>query len=1194
MPMNLSLHRHLIVAMTLFSLFTMTCEAIDFNAAPTANVWKADARSQSARYVEDGNGGKALAVTWDEDANRLMEVNFKPIALPNAKVGDKITLWVCPTPKPIVNALALRVRDANGETFQISKKLNKQKPGWQSLTYTLSGNAAESNWGGQKNGKMELPIEIVGFATITAGVPTDSQTLIIDNTKSKKSAKDLKKAASPVSATPAQLVDTPTLVVDMSNEKNLGLNRGRGDKKLEAKIVDDEKLGKVYQINWGQGTKRLAEIGIRNRPSLKAFKKGVVLNIPVDNTGYPGLRTVGIRALDVNNEVWQWGTKVQTNATGWQMAQIKLSQASSTGHWGGGGEGKNKIDPPLRLQAVMALAPGKPTSEQFVRLGNITRNTFDEADIEPQFILQQLDAKFELPKMPFKLITPDTKDQFKVSIKNPTDKPITFGVHAMLEAPDAPAGEYKTSKPITLAAGESHTQSLTNMLSKFGWYRAHLTLLSEDGEAKLSRGSMSLAYMEPTGVRPLPPVDGFWFGIDARVRSGSAEWQVETCAMIGADYIRAGMTWPRIEGRGPGGSTKRHIDILDMLKKHGLKASYGLSFTPKWAIRKDYKGKPGQAPPEPEAWRNFAARIAQVNREHGGVISYEIWNEPDLWGFFKGTTDNYMEMLRIAYEEIEKHHPEATVISGGIATVTGHGGQSNNPDLVRRSYVEGQDHYEAMGLHQHGTFRGFRRALEGPMTNFRKKLRTPKPIWYTETGTPYHGKTKARVWQGQQLVKKHAYARAMNAQGFTWFVLVMSGENHYAMIGRNREPNASLVAYNTMTKMMRDKKFVQMHQPSTDNYVIEFAGNGEHLFVVWDEEPATTGEEVIITTTSDAHAQFFDIFGNASPVTGQPGSIRMAIQEDVRYLVVKSSQRPRVMPATVKFKHEVVGEGGKPITVKASVTNPLTSEATINLAWMAAGGQVKNEAVTIAAGKTADVAYTFNAPRGVKSGEQAPKITLAYTIEGTKWSGSINAPLKLSQLIPSAPIANREADFILESRNHIFNPNGHDPSRRHLDWAGVNDASARIWLGLEDQTLILRADVKDDKHNAPTNAGKMWQTDSIQFGFTVPGQTGYWELGLGSGADGPMVHVWSSPGDGDAARDAVKLAVEPIGGGLRYVAHLPLDKFGLTAQALREKAINFNLVVNDSDVGKREGWVEIAPHLGKGKDPDKFPTIRFE
>lgn len=969
---------------------------------------------------------------------------------------------------------------------------------------------------------------------------------------------------------------------------------GRRGKKVSVRTVDDAERGKVFEVTWTPGCRRLAELLVKSRPPLYAFDKGVVVSIPVHNGGWPALRTVGVRVIDAYGETWQWGTKVRGDTDSWQVAKVDLAPDKNTGHWGGKSTGRGKIDAPVRLLAVLAMAPGDAGQPQSIWFGTVSRNAFKAADIEQAFALSKLEGRVLLPEMPIRMVTPATRNDARAVVRNTSDEPIAFGLAVELVSHDGKGTTWKAPRLITLAPGASHEHALADRLTRLGWWRARILVTSADGTASAVRSSSAFVHIDPTGPRKHPPPEGFWFGIDARFKDAQREaWQVEACSLIGADYLRAGLTWPRIQGRGPeGGSWARHRALLELVQKHGMKTSYGLSFTPAWAVREAYKGKQGSYPPRPDAWRAFAGEVARFNRNHG-VISYEVWNEPDLYGFWKGTTEEYLETLRIAYEELQKNHPEATVISGGMATVLGHSGHGNNPKLIERTTVDGQDCYEAIGHHEHGAFDRFARALNGPMAGYRRRLRTVKPLWFTETGCTIAA-ASGPVQQACELVKKHAYARTRNTRGFTWFVFRLGHEGGYSMVNEDREPTPLVAAYNAMTRLMRNKRFVRSHDLGPGNWLIEFAGEGEHLWVAWDQDPRTTGAVVPIRLADGAEAQLLDIFGNGTVVPIGGGLLRLAIEPAVRYLRVRSSARPEVLPAVARLVGEALGEAGKPVTVKVQLCSPLDREATFRLAWQATGGKPAKEVVRVPADGSAKASYRFTAPPGAKAGEAAPTVRLEYGIDGTAWHGRLETPVHVAQRIPKAPLANRKPDFVLRTRPQVFNPNENDPTRKALAWSGPADLSAEVWLAIEAEQFVLRVDVRDDVHRAAASPAMMWKGDSVQFALAVPGQDGFWELGVGKSDAGAMVYAWSAPaGQADPAPRA-RASAEAIEGGLRYTVRLPLAAMGLSAEQLRARPVRFNLLVNDDDRGQREGWVEIAPHFGKDKDPTKFPLIRFE
>ncbi|HEX2948726.1 MAG TPA: hypothetical protein VHV83_04025 [Armatimonadota bacterium] len=141
--------------------------------------------------------------------------------------------------------------------------------------------------------------------------------------------------------------------------------------------------------------------------------------------------------------------------------------------------------------------------------------------------------------------------------------------------------------------------------------------------------------------------------------------------------------------------------------------------------------------------------------------------------------------------------------------------------------------------------------------------------------------------------------------------------------------------------------------------------------------------------------------------------------------------------------------------------------------------------------------------------------------------------------------------------------------------------------------MTLRVLVRDDKFYQPYTGNDVWQADNIQFAFQVPGQDGYWEMGLSRLADGaPSVCTWTTPkGFSDPAAQ-VTLKTTPTADGLLYEATLPYANFGLSDKVLTN-GIKFNLLVNDNDGETREGWAEIAHGIGESKDANLFPVVMF-
>ena len=76
----------------------------------------------------------------------------------------------------------------------------------------------------------------------------------------------------------------------------------------------------------------------------------------------------------------------------------------------------------------------------------------------------------------------------------------------------------------------------------------------------------------------------------------------------------------------------------------------------------------------------------------------------------------------------------------------------------------------------------------------------------------------------------------------------------------------------------------------------------------------------------------------------------------------------------------------------------------------------------------------------------------------------------------------------------------------------------------------------------------------------------------------------------DWVREAV---VTRDGDMTRYEIKLDRRVLGLRDARLRE-GIGFNLVINDNDTDRREGWAELAPGIARPDAGQPLPKVRFE
>lgn len=997
----------------------------------------------------------------------------------------------------------------------------------------------------------------------------------------------------------AEPAEAPASQPVLTEAKNLRIG-GRGKKQDVQPVKADG--GNTAKITWQTGGKRLVEAYINDKPILMAFSKGVDLTIPVNTDTYPDLKNVGVRLIDGNGEIFQFGGLKLPDGAGWKDWVVKLAPGGTKECWGGD---KNKrMDLPVRLLSLLFMAPeNKIKEERSFMIGSIRRSPFSKADVSAESLLVPVKVNLATPTK-VKVVPVGKESECYFAIDNPEgNAEISVDFVAELTAFDGTKAKVEKAG-LVVAPGATGKVPFPSSLPRTGWWKAESALLIPAKNVRIGKRSVELAYMKPAGPRPLPPEDGFWFGIDARIRDNKdGEWRAETCAMIGMDFVRGGPNWPAIEKQPGKFDWEKHRETLEIANKYGVRTMHSITFTPEHAVRPEYieklkqekqLGKTYTTPPQTDALKRFAAAVTQVNTELK-VPFIDLWNEPDLYGFWRGTTDEYLDFMKTAYESVKSVNPDMPVLSGGIALVSGHGGHSKNPDLIRRMLVDGQDYYDAMSLHMHGPFRVFQPQIDGKIAKYQGELKQPKPIVFTETGVPL-GRGWSPKQQAGELVKKISFGRARGAIGFTWFILLNSGgdTSGYAILGDSYQPKAMLPAYNELVKLMRGTRFKQEVDVGDGNWLFHYQGAGRALLVGWDERSASEGQAVLVKIPAGGKAELIDVMGNASTAEDFEGVVTWPLMKAVKYLQVTGGE-PLVKGSLVAFPEEPYGQPGKIVTVRARMTNPLDRPVPFNLTWTQLDGSTKAETVTVQPGNaTATLPVTMPA---MKAGDETPSISLAYVLDGTPWKGELKLPLNVARQIPAAPMAERPADFVMEDKEKsIFNAHENDPNSVKWTWQGPQDVSGKVWLGLEGDTLVVKVDATDDVHSQPFDAGNSWKADGIQMGLLVPGRDGVWKIGFARSDKGElMTHCWESiVGESTTYADKIQLTVTPREGGMVYLAKLPLEGLGLTPQILKEKAIGFNLILNDQDSGKREGFAFAAPGMGTGMDTKLWPMVTFE
>ena len=328
--------------------------------------------------------------------------------------------------------------------------------------------------------------------------------------------------------------------------------------------------------------------------------------------------------------------------------------------------------------------------------------------------------------------------------------------------------------------------------------------------ADLATGSTALGIA--TGLDALRWQD------DAALRAELADY-----ARLGAGWLRTDLNWAAVQAEGPDGHDWSSMDrIVALAREQGLRVLPVVGFAPDWART----GPDG--PLAPDAAEHFARFVtAAVERYRPeGVRAWEIWNEPNMDGFWPGEPDPaaYARLLWAAHDAIERSDPEALVISGGLASAP-----ETDPEppidhygaaaFLEALYAEGAGGaFDALGFHPYShplmpgdpePWNGWR-LMGGPIRDLMTAQGDEtKPVWITEYGAPTNaeGGGVSEEEQAAMLVEAHRLAEDTPWIGpLFWYSYRDLGtdpadeEHWFGLVRRPGEPKPSYGAFRDLAR----------------------------------------------------------------------------------------------------------------------------------------------------------------------------------------------------------------------------------------------------------------------------------------------------------------------------------------------------------------------------------------------------------
>jgi len=255
----------------------------------------------------------------------------------------------------------------------------------------------------------------------------------------------------------------------------------------------------------------------------------------------------------------------------------------------------------------------------------------------------------------------------KLKLRNPVEAPTDLVLrYDLIDVWQRTVHEKLES--VSLAAGEERELQVMFTPPARGCFKIALYVgRSEDDLGWLEDlGSFTVL---PAALREAPPNPDSYFG--GHMDGINLEWHLQAGRKIGLQWARCHDAlqtawWERIQPDGPDQWLWPYDEAQTRLDALGFSTLGEFCKTPTWAssAKQDGPGRPRQYPPKD--WEAFARYVfTTVDHYKGSIKHWEVWNEPHYAGFWRGTPEQYAELLQIAYREAKRADPECLVIGGG-------------------------------------------------------------------------------------------------------------------------------------------------------------------------------------------------------------------------------------------------------------------------------------------------------------------------------------------------------------------------------------------------------------------------------------------------------------------------------------------------------------------------------------------------
>ncbi|MHB1156251.1 MAG: endo-1,4-beta-xylanase [Phycisphaerales bacterium] len=257
--------------------------------------------------------------------------------------------------------------------------------------------------------------------------------------------------------------------------------------------------------------------------------------------------------------------------------------------------------------------------------------------------------------------------------------PKTYKIHQTFTTTDKQiVSDYE--KDIVVAANQSHTPAelpLADLSGRADFYHVRTTITDEQGQTQTYDSSIAVIPSVDKGAPDgtLSQYLGYHWNFD---------YDPLPLQQMGVSWVRLWgvepLLWFSVEPMPDGWQWDQADALVKLAKSRGLHLLGLLGNPPRWAVAeppKEHQARHPLAqvpsrwkPRNVDEWKQYVTEV--VKRYHGDIHHWEIYNEadfhpPGLPASFSGSTAEYFDLLKGAYQSAKQSDPSAQMLTSGFS-----------------------------------------------------------------------------------------------------------------------------------------------------------------------------------------------------------------------------------------------------------------------------------------------------------------------------------------------------------------------------------------------------------------------------------------------------------------------------------------------------------------------------------------------